>query len=88
MQLGGSRKLFDQATKHVERHERRPVFRPISTQPHGTHLAAQIALTNRLNLDEMGQLHAMSRPRGSENRAARQGMHHDGLHAMQVAFRA
>jgi len=56
VQLAQARELVEQARECLERHEREwPVRRTVAPELDGAHLAAQVALADRLDLHELRQ---------------------------------
>ena len=71
-------KLIDQPREHCKVHERRTTCRAIVAKLNRAHLAAQVALSDRLDLDEMGELHAIALSPGEgrfRGRIATTGIH-------------
>jgi hypothetical protein len=56
---GGGTESIDELRENFEFHERRAGTRPVMPKLNGAHLTAQIALTNRLDLDKAWQLHSI-----------------------------
>ena len=60
MELGERRELIDDGSEFVELHRgERPVRRPILAELDRAHFAAQVALSDRLDLDICRQFHGL-----------------------------